>query len=165
MKPASKSAQIIVKLLYHTTRSIRPTPTNADGLPLHESGRMSPTNSLGEVTSSDMARYRTGLSHMGNDKRACIDYRRTSELSAGRKLEQHLFRILCAKCVPDSENTDIRRNGQSRSLFASLEENLYGSQRWPDHPSRQAVYIVCNDPMSKRGTSTAQIQWQPSLLK
>ena len=48
-------------------------------------------------------------------KRACIDYRRTSELSAGRKLKQHLFRILCANCVPDSEDTDIRRNGQSGS--------------------------------------------------
>ena len=38
-----------------------------------------------------------------------------SESPAIRKLEQHLFRTLCANCVPDSENTQIRRNGQSES--------------------------------------------------
>jgi hypothetical protein len=26
---------------------------------------------------------------------------------------QHLFRTLCANCVPDSEDTQIRRNGES----------------------------------------------------
>jgi hypothetical protein len=35
--------------------------------------------------------------------------------SAIRKLEQHLFRILCANCVPDSEDTEIRENGRSSS--------------------------------------------------